>query len=113
MKIFLSKSLNKINTQGYVSSIDSLTPRVTKASQFKKMIKNTVFSFVAEALEKARGHLTTTPRVSAHQAWARRFGGERVNRILVPVVSGQTLGCWPEPWLCEWLQLGSAPSHRG
>lgn len=90
-----------------------LTPGVTKASQFKKTIKTPVCLSVAEALEKARGPLTTTPRVSAHQAWAWMFSGERVSRILVPVVSGQTMGCWPEPWLCEWLQLGSAPAHRG
>lgn len=82
--------------------MDSLTPGVTKASQFQKKptIKTPVCLSVAKALEKARGTLTTTPRVSAHQAWAWMFGGERGSRILVPVVSGQTMGCWPEPWLC-------------
>lgn len=88
--------------------MDALTPGVTKASQFKETMKTPVYLSVAEALEKARGPLTTTPRVSAHHAWAWMFGGERVSRILVPAVSGQTMGCWPEPWLCgvaaAWLR---------
>lgn len=77
--------------------MDSLTPGVTKASQFKK---TPMYLSVAEVLEKARGPLTTTPRASAHQAWALGVWWGVRERIPVPVVSGQTMGCWPEPWLC-------------